>query len=67
MAELLRCPYCGGFSAPKYVGDNKEYVVYVCANCGRTPVHTGAARPTMIGAISVWNKAVKKYLKSEGK
>lgn len=52
---------------PKYVGANKEYVVYVCANCGRTPVHTGAARPTMIGAASVWNKAVKKYLRGEGK
>ena len=65
MTELLRCPYCGGFSMPKYIGDNKEYVVYVCANCGRTPVHTGAASPKTTGDAHVSYQAVKKHLRRE--
>lgn len=67
MRKLLDCPYCGGCPIPKRVGDNKEYFVYVCEDCGRTPVTTCAARSTMAGAGNAWDVAVMKYLKGRGR
>lgn len=56
---ILPCPYCGGQPILKIVGDNKEYVVYVCSNCYETPVHIDEARCTLSGAKRIWNKRVK--------
>nr|DAR10645.1 MAG TPA: zinc-ribbon domain protein [Caudoviricetes sp.] len=67
MRRLFDCPYCGGCPVPKRVGDNKECIVYICEDCGRTPVPICAARSTMSGAANVWGAAVGEYLKGKGK
>ena len=41
------------------VGDQKEFLVYVCAKCFRTPVHNNEARCTEYGAREIWNRRVK--------
>lgn len=64
MRKLFDCPYCGGCPIPKRVGDNKQYIVYVCEDCGRTPVNIYEARSTIAQAANVWDINVEKYLKS---
>ena len=41
------------------VGDQKEYFVYVCAKCFKTPVHNDEASLTEYGAMLVWNRRSK--------
>ena len=38
------------------VGDDKQYFVYMCPKCFRTPVENHEARVTEAGARNVWNK-----------
>ena len=56
---LLPCKYCGG--SPKLIkcGDWKQYVVYICSSCYKTPVHSDEARLTKYGARKIWNKRTR--------
>ena len=58
MLKLKSCPYCGG--KPKLIrcGDHKEFVVYICSKCYKTPVCSCEARLTERGARKIWNKKV---------
>jgi hypothetical protein len=38
------------------VGDQKEYLVYICSKCFKTPVHYDEARLTEQGARDIWNR-----------
>lgn len=57
-AELKLCPFCGGEPELRRVGDNKQYNVYFCSQCGQTPVRCGEATMTQRGARKMWNKRV---------
>lgn len=51
------CPKCG-WAKPTFdkVGDNRDLYVARCPMCGFTPAKNGEARPTVRGAVKVWNK-----------
>ena len=49
--ELKPCPFCGGKPIIKLVGDNRDYFVYSCEKCHKTPVHQDEARLTRWGAV----------------
>ena len=36
------------------VGDNKEYLVYICSKCYKTPVHNDEASLTPARAARTW-------------
>jgi hypothetical protein len=58
MYELLFCR-CHDIPPALYkVGDQKEYLVYMCPKCFRTPVRYNEARLTEMGARMIWNKRV---------
>lgn len=54
--SLLNCKYCGGEPKVRYVGDWKQYFVYFCSKCGKTPVHFDEARRSESAARNIWNK-----------
>ena len=56
--ELKPCPFCGGKPIIKLVGDNRDYFVYSCGKCHKTPVHQDEARLTRWGARRIWNRRV---------
>ena len=56
--ELKPCPFCGEKPIIKQVGDRKQYMVFFCEVCGKTPVHSSEARYTVRGAIRIWNRRV---------
>lgn len=58
MKELKPCPFCGGKPIIKLVGDNRDYFVYSCGKCHKTPVHQDEARLTRWGARRIWNRRV---------
>ncbi len=60
MNELNACPLCGHFPELKYVGDNKDLLVYQCAHCGYIAAKNHEAKYTKRGAMNIWNKATKK-------
>ncbi len=60
MNELSACPLCGHFPELKYVGDNKDLLVYQCAHCGYIAAKNHEAKYTKRGAMKIWNKATKK-------
>lgn len=66
MIELHECPYCGGYPKPIRVGDHREYVVYICGDCYKTPVSDCEASLTGTGAAKVWNRSVEKVLRERG-
>lgn len=53
---LLPCPYCGGEPRLIRCGDQKEYLVYQCSKCHKTPVKSCEARITEYGARKIWNR-----------
>jgi Lar family restriction alleviation protein len=58
MDKLKPCPFCGGKPKINRVGDQKEFVVYICSECYKTPVHSDEARITERGARKIWNRRV---------
>lgn len=61
--DLKPCPFCGGYPEPIRVGDMKQYVVYRCEDCKKTPVPHCEASLTGRGAAKVWNRSVEKALR----
>ena len=59
---LMYCHMCGG--APKLirVGDQKEYLTYICSECYNTPVHYDEASTIAACAASIWNKRIYEAL-----
>ena len=55
MAKLKPCQ-CGGEAVVRRVGDMKQFFVFFCPACGRTPVKNCEARSTIWGAKRAWNK-----------
>lgn len=53
--QIRPCPYCGGRAECRSVGDQKQFYMLFCSECGKTPVHTNEARPTIWGAQRIWN------------
>jgi hypothetical protein len=41
------------------VGDQKEFLVYICAKCFKTLVHYDEASLTENGAKEIWNRRTK--------
>lgn len=58
MSELKLCPFCEGKAELKMVGDNKEFYMYFCSKCNRTPVYFNEARLLEKKAKEVWNRSV---------
>lgn len=56
MSELKPCPFCGGTPERKKVGDQKQFIVYVCSVCGKTPLKSGDARFLDRAAKKTWNR-----------
>lgn len=54
--NLKPCPFCGGEAKVRMVGNQKEFFVFFCSVCGRTPVENHEARITVWGAKKVWNR-----------
>ena len=52
---LLPCATCKGKPKLFRVGDNKEYLVYICSKCYKTPVHIDEASLTAVHAARMWN------------
>ena len=52
---LLSCHWCKGSPKLFRVGDNKEYLVYMCSKCYKTPVHIDEASLTPAHAARMWN------------
>lgn len=53
---MLNCKYCGSEPVVRLVGDYKNYYVYFCSKCGKTPVRSNEARVTEFGARQIWNR-----------
>lgn len=64
--ELEPCPYCGGEPTLRRCGDQKEYLVYQCSACHKTPVMYCEARVTENGARKIWNLRAKQEGNSDG-
>lgn len=56
MAELKPCPFCGGEAELTPCGDWKQFLVYRCSVCRKTPVHHYEAAHTRWGAKRIWNR-----------
>ena len=54
--DLLLCPSCGGAPRLTRCGDQKEFVVYMCSACYKTPVRYDEARLTTWEAKLIWNR-----------
>lgn len=58
--KIKPCPKCGNtLPGIRYVGDNRDLRVMVCQECGYCPAKMGEAKPTIRGAIKVWNEGTK--------
>lgn len=53
--DLRNCPFCGEKPELSRVGDNKQFLVYRCLKCRRTPLVNGDARRTATSAREIWN------------
>ena len=58
MVKLKPCPFCGGQPEIARVGDDKQYVIYRCSQCHKTPLKGDDARLTPWGARRMWNRRV---------
>jgi hypothetical protein len=58
MSRLLACKCHETLPALYRVGDQKEYFVYMCPKCFKTPVRHNEARLTEFGARMIWNVRV---------
>ena len=56
MSEFNLCPKCGGVPKCKYVGDNRNFIVAYCSECGFVPAKAFEASFTVKGALKIWNK-----------
>lgn len=56
MSEFNLCPKCGGVPKCKYVGDNRNFIVAYCSDCGFVPAKACEASFTEKGALKIWNK-----------
>ncbi len=54
--KLKPCPFCGGKPELTRAGDNKQFYVYFCSQCCKTPVKYSEARLTEWAARRSWNK-----------
>lgn len=54
--QIFRCTKCNGEPRLTMVGDNKEYLVYMCSKCYKTPVHIDEASLTPAHAVRTWNR-----------
>lgn len=61
--EPKPCPVCGGEPRLVRCGDKKEYLVYQCSKCHKTPVRYDEAMCTERGARKIWNYRVKEATK----
>ena len=52
--------FCGGTPELRETGDLKQYYVYKCSKCGKTPVRWYEARLFAWSARRIWNKRSKK-------
>lgn len=62
---MAKCPFCSGNPELKIVGDRKQFMVYSCSKCGKTPVPPSGACSTEEGAAKFWNEAVEKLMKND--
>jgi hypothetical protein len=53
---IRTCAFCGGIPRLTKCGNQKEYLVYQCANCYETPVRLDEARLTESAARKIWNE-----------
>ncbi len=60
MIELKPCRYCGGAPERKNVGNRKQFIVYFCSCCGKTPLKSGDARFLDREAKKIWNRRAEK-------
>ena len=60
MAELKPCPFCGGEAKLIKVGDNRNFFVYQCSECGFIKAKPSEASLTQWGAKRVWNTRTPK-------
>ena len=58
--NLKPCRFCGGTPELRETGDLKQYYVYKCSKCGKTPVGWDEARLFAWSARRIWNKRSKK-------
>lgn len=56
MGDFNLCPKCGGVPTYKRVGDNRNFIVAICSECGYCPAKSGDARNTEKEALKIWNK-----------
>ena len=55
--ELLQnCAFCKGVPMFTYCGDHKQFLVYRCSQCHKTPVRMYEAKLSEKQARRVWNK-----------
>lgn len=54
--ELKPCPFCGGVPELRETGDLKQFYVFRCSKCDKTPVRWHEARLTAWGAMRIWNR-----------
>lgn len=57
------CPWCYSNPELRRVGDWKEYYVFFCPDCDKTPVSYDEARSSLNGAVKIWNKRAKETAK----
>lgn len=53
---LLNCHICSSEPRLIKVGDQKEFLVYICSKCYETPVHYDEASLTEAHAARTWNR-----------
>ncbi len=56
--KLKPCPFCGGTPKLRRGGDSKQYFMYFCSQCYKTPVKYSEARLSERAAKRTWNRRV---------
>lgn len=56
MDKLKPCLFCGGVPEKRRAGDQKQFTVYFCSCCGKTPLKGGEARFLDREAKKMWNR-----------